>query len=106
MVVIRRELPRTRVVGQAGGLPHRSVEGSPFRVRLRPTLAPLQEVRSPSFLRCAVAVGLRCATAPALLLLVDLDSNGPYETEQLAADGGGHLLPELALGHETPEARA
>ena len=83
MVVIRRELPRTRIVGQADGLPHISVEGSPFRVRPRPTLDPLQEVRSPSFLRCAVAVGLRRPTGPldALLLLLYLDSDGPDETE-------------------------
>jgi hypothetical protein len=41
-----------------------------------------------------------------LVLSLDLDSDGPDESEQLAAHGGGHLLPDLALGAEAPVARA
>ena len=40
------------------------------------------------------------------LLPLDLCADRPDEAKQLAADGGGDLLPELALGHEAPVARA
>ena len=43
MVVIRRELPRTIVVGRGGSPPHRISEGPPFRLAPRPPLALLQE---------------------------------------------------------------
>ena len=74
MVVIRRELPRTSVVGQVGILPHRRVEGPPFRVRPRPTPALLQcALRLPSS-KWAVAVELSHSPTPCgpWLLLLDL----------------------------------
>jgi hypothetical protein len=39
MVVIRRELPRTRIASPAMGLSHSSVEDPPFRVLLDRPLA-------------------------------------------------------------------
>lgn len=43
MVMIRRELPRTRIVGQVVDLPHRTIEDSPFREPPRPSPTLLQE---------------------------------------------------------------
>jgi len=49
MVVIRRELPRTNVVGQTCGLPHSRREDPPVRVYPRPPLTLLQRFRLRTF---------------------------------------------------------
>jgi hypothetical protein len=49
MVVIRRELPQTRLVGQGLALPHRDIEGPPFPCAPRPTLALLQQLHALRF---------------------------------------------------------
>src|SRR5262245_32206998 len=103
MVVIRRELPRTRVVGQARGLPHRAGRGSSYPCPPRPTRALFLK----SHLRLLVfRLSGVASPAAALLLLLDLDSDRPDEPEQLPADGDSDLLLELALSHEAPIARA
>jgi hypothetical protein len=59
-------------------------------------------------LSCQCAVVLLGPSVLLLIseLLVDLPSDGPDESQKLAANGRCYFLPELALGRETPIARA
>ena len=83
MVVIRRELPRTRSAGLAGGRSHSSDEGSPFQVPPRP--------RSH---RCHISGRLRRTLA------FDLNSDRPDESEQFATHGRHDVLTGLAPRRE------
>jgi hypothetical protein len=41
---------------------------------------------------------------PVFEFFLDLHSDGPDKSEELAADSRGHLLPELPFGGKTPVA--
>ena len=108
MVVIRRELPRTSFVGQAVCLPHSSAEGPPFRVPFARRSLCSERKRSRIFpLKCTVDLRDSTMLLRAISLLVfDLYSDGPDESEQFTSDGRDYFLSELPLGHEAPVARA
>ena len=95
MVVIRRELPRTRVASPASGLSHRSVEDPPFRGPLdRPLIGSV-------FMMCGSDSDLRRAPRRGPVLLLNMHSDGPDEAQQLAGDRGDHLLLGFALADQS-----
>ena len=96
MVVIRRELPRTRVASPASGLSHRSVEDPPFRGPLdRPLIGSV-------FIMCGSdSGGLRRAPRRSPVLLLDMHPDGPDEAQQLTRHRGDHLLLGFALADQS-----
>src|SRR5213079_2096984 len=88
MVVIRRELPRTRVAGPARGLSRRSAEDPPSRVP--PDRRPLC-----SSILIVVVLGVRAALGgggrTACRVLLDVHADRPDKAEELAADRGHDL---------------
>src|SRR5207247_1282962 len=97
MVVIRRELPRTRVAGPARGLSRRSHEDPPSRVP--PDRRPLC---SSSVI--VVVLGVRAALGgggrTACRVLLDVHADGPDKPEELAGDRRDDLRGGFPLGEE------
>ena len=97
MVVIRRELPRTRDASPAKSLSHRTVEDSPFRVpldRRLPCVHRFSSLRGSRLRRWTLRVGLRRHR------LLDRHTDRPDEPKELACDSGHHLLLDLALPNQ------
>src|SRR5947208_1300711 len=96
MVVIRRELPRTSVARSARGLSHRSHEDPPFRVPSdRPLIGSMNMT-----LDSRLPQGLCGAPSCRAQALLDVHPDRPDEAQQLARDGGDHLLLRLALADQ------
>src|SRR5207249_1880271 len=96
LVVLRRELPRTRVASPAMGLSHRSLEDPPSRVPLdRPLVCSVFMVPPFDFRY------LRRAPRRGPVLLLYVHSDGPDEAQQLTCHRGDHLLLGLALADQS-----
>src|SRR5947207_1015142 len=83
MVVVRRELPRTRVAGPARGLSRRSAEDPPSRVP--PDRRPLCS-SSVIVVVLAVRAALGGGGRTACRVLLDVHADGPDKPEELAGD--------------------
>src|SRR5947207_14058755 len=98
MVVVRRELPRTRVAGPARGLSHRSAEDPPSRVP--PDRRPLCS-SSVIVVVLAVRAALGGGGGTACRVLLDVHADRPDKAEELAADRGHDLRGGFPLGDQS-----
>src|SRR5207302_6686828 len=97
MVVIRRELPRTRVAGPARGLSRRSAEDPPSRVP--PDRRPLC---SSSVI--VVVLAVRAALGggrTACRVVLDVHADGPDKPEELAGDRRDDLRGGFPLSDQS-----
>src|SRR5436190_3746943 len=98
MVVIRRELPRTRVAGPATGLSRRSAEDPPSRVPpdRRPHCSSIL-IRVLPVVRAALGARGRATCG----VLLDVHTDRPDKAEELAADRGHDLRGGFPLGDQS-----